>query len=311
MTLTLNRAGKRAFYASIRKSRFKRGLTQSQVDGIEAIIAACMEAGWGVAWTAYALATAFHETARTMQPIKEYGGRAYFMRMYDKTGNRPHVARDLGNTKVGDGALFCGRGYPQLTGRRNYTLLGELLGIDLVGNPDLALRPDIAAKIMVLGMERGLFTGKRLADYFGNGRNDPVNARRIINGKDKANTIAGYHRDFLHALEVAVTATQSGPVGDAMTHHEPDVKPVDLPPMDKKDATGPVATGGGATAAIESGHPWGWYIAGAILVVGAIGTGWFLYRKYEVEVDAWIDRRKVDLRTLLSSLKLKVKDRFA
>jgi putative chitinase len=59
------------------------------VNGCNAVLAA-ME-GCPLSWTAYALATAYHETASTMQPIKEYGGQTYFTRMYDvaERGLRP------------------------------------------------------------------------------------------------------------------------------------------------------------------------------------------------------------------------------
>lgn len=66
------------------------------------------------------------------------------------------------------------------------------MNVDLVNNPDLALNPQIAAEILVVGMEKGLFTGKKLSTYINNESNDFVNARRIINGVDRAQLIAGY-----------------------------------------------------------------------------------------------------------------------
>lgn len=83
-------------------------------------------------------------------PIREYGGAAYFKRMYDIEGDRPDKARELGNLEPGDGMRYCGRGFIQITGRANYRKYGHILGIDLEGNPDLALQPAVAADILAL-----------------------------------------------------------------------------------------------------------------------------------------------------------------
>ncbi|MEH6697188.1 MAG: hypothetical protein V7672_00670 [Brevundimonas sp.] len=176
-----------AFFASVKASFGP--LSQAQVDGFNAVLDATK--GWPVSWIAYGLATTWHETARTMQPIKEHGGEAYFTRMYDPKGERPHVAARLGNIHPGDGARYAGRGYVQLTGRTNYARYG----ID--DSPDDAMKPDVAGQILRDGMENGRFTGKKLSDYL---PGDYVNARRIINGTDKAQTIAGQARAFEAAL---------------------------------------------------------------------------------------------------------------
>lgn len=170
-------------------------MRQAQVDGVNAVQAACI--GLPVPYTAYLLATAFHETAATMQPITEYGGRRYFDK-YD-TGK---LAAALGNTPQldGDGFLYRGRGYVQITGRANYRKAGDALGVDLIGQPDRALEPEIAAKILVLGCCEGWFTGKKLGDYLDRPGPDYRNARRVINGTDRADTIAGYARTFARAL---------------------------------------------------------------------------------------------------------------
>lgn len=179
-------------------------LAQHEVDGCNAIIAACGEAGWPIADTAYALATAFHETAGTMQPIKEHGGLGYFTRLYDITGARTAKARELGNLTPGDGARYCGRGYVQLTGRTNYAKASAVVGVDLVAEPDRAMEAPIAARIMVSGMSEGWFTGRDLADDLP--RTGPATAdqfrqsRRIINGVDKADKIAGEAMEFQEAL---------------------------------------------------------------------------------------------------------------
>lgn len=176
-----------AFFSAVRAAF--GALSQSQVSGFNAVLEAV--SGWPITWQAYALATAWHETARTMQPIKERGGEAYFRRMYDIEGQNPNLARRLGNHAPGDGARYAGRGYVQLTGRDNYYRYG------LVDRPDDAMKPEVAAKILRDGMEHGRFTGKKLADYL---PGDYRGARRIINGLDKADEIASYALKFERAL---------------------------------------------------------------------------------------------------------------
>jgi len=179
------------FYAAIRPM-FGGALSQKQVDGIEALLAATE--GLPITHRAYLLGTAKHETADTMQPITEYGGRKYFDK-YD-TGK---LAKALGNTPEadGDGYKYRGRGFVQITGRENYAKAGDWLKLDLLGNPDLALQPTIAAKILVRGCTNGWFTGKKLSDYL---PGDYVNARRVVNGTDRAELIAGYATNFERAL---------------------------------------------------------------------------------------------------------------
>lgn len=182
-----------AFFAGVRAAFGP--LSQSQVDGFNAILLALK--GWDRTWIAYALATSWHETGYTMQPIKEYGGPAYFKKMYDIEGARPDKARELGNFTPGDGAKYAGRGYPQVTGRRNYELAEKVFGIPFSTDPDLMMVADNAAKVMRHFMEKGLFTGKKLADYL---PGDYVGARRIINGTDKAEAIARHAEAFEAAL---------------------------------------------------------------------------------------------------------------
>ena len=143
-----------------------------------------------IRWAAYMLATVKHECANTWAPIFERGSVSYFEK-YDADTPLGHR---LGNTVDGDGFLFRGRGYVQITGRANYDRVGRAIGVgdSLVKNPDLALDPKTAYMIMSVGMRRGLFTGKKLSDYINENGCDYVNARRIINGLDRAQDIAGY-----------------------------------------------------------------------------------------------------------------------
>lgn len=129
---------------------------------------------------AYMLATTWHETARTMLPIKERGSDLYLR-------SKPYYP-------------FIGYGYVQLTWQNNYAKAGNLLGLDLVNDPEIALKPEVAVNIMILGMKQGWFTGKRLSDYIDQSKKDYVNARRIINGTDKAQLVASYAETFEKAL---------------------------------------------------------------------------------------------------------------
>lgn len=227
------------FFDRVRAGLFGGTLNAQQVQGLELLLDAMQAARWPASWASYGLATAFHEVAQTMQPIREHGGPAYFTRMYDITGKRPALARKMGNTRAGDGIRFCGRGYVQLTWRVNYERAGDALGIDLVSDPDLAMEPAIAARIMVMGMSEGWFTGKKNADYLNPVNPDYRNARRIINGMDKADLIAGYARVFESALVnagydmPARPAAQSRPVEPPPRPAAPAAPPPQPPPAAK------------------------------------------------------------------------------
>lgn len=171
---------RKRFYGELRSTLSKGGLQQSQVDGIEAILdewdsrelsdTRCL---------AYILATAWHETGQTMQPIEEWGkgrGKAY--------------------------PPYYGRGHVQLTWERNYKVMSHIIGVDLVSNPALALDMSNSVKILFEGMIAGLFTGKKLADYF-SANTDWQNARRIINGTDRAVDVAAYAKRFHSAILLA------------------------------------------------------------------------------------------------------------
>ena len=80
--------------------------------------------------------------------MEEKGGSNYYKRKYDPKF-APKTAKILGNTKIGDGARYYGRGYIQLTGRDNYRMAGSALGLDLLNKPELAADPATAAKIAV------------------------------------------------------------------------------------------------------------------------------------------------------------------
>ncbi len=204
------------------------GLLQSQVDAVEFLLGAFeqMPVWSDVRHIAYALATISVETSWTFQPITEYGRDSYFSKYEGRT--------DLGNNKQGDGLRFKGRGFVQITGRRNYTLFAALLKIDLVNNPALALDPTTSFKIMSLGMFRGDFTGRSFKHYINVAICDYAGARRIINSQDRAGEIARYAKTLERILKSAVV-----PAVNPVTS-QPDTTPESLIALDP--ATEPLTT---------------------------------------------------------------------
>lgn len=194
---------KKKFFDEYRKNiDFNGKLDNSEVIAIDFILDKINE-NFGYFTTpqwAYVLATAFHETNHTLLPIKEIGGYKYFMKMYDVSGNRPNTAKKYGNTTIGDGAKYYGRGYVQITWKVNYAYYAKLLGIDLINNPDLAQKSEYAWQIMVHGFKYGTFTGKKISDYISGSKKDYLGARRVINGIDKAALIKGYAEKFEAAI---------------------------------------------------------------------------------------------------------------
>jgi hypothetical protein len=163
------------------------------------IVDACLQEGLLRNQCAYVLATAYHESAHLMKPITELGGQKYLK-------GKPYYP-------------FIGRGYVQITWEVNYKKASDKLGVDFVKNPALLLQAEYAAPILVLGMKEGWFTGDRkgrhtLARYINTSQSDFKGARRIINGTDKADLIAGYaqvYDDLLQKAGYGVTKPQAAP----------------------------------------------------------------------------------------------------
>lgn len=148
---------------------------------------------------AYILATAQHETDN-FNTLTEYS-----------SGDQYEGRSDLGNTQAGDGRRFKGRGFVQLTGRTNYEKYSDLLGIDLLSNPELVRDPRVAAFITVHGMKNGTFTGAGLDDYIQSGNPDFYNARRIVNGTDRADHIADIAQQYRPQVSGLMQGAQAGP----------------------------------------------------------------------------------------------------
>ena len=180
------------YFNHVRDVLFSGALEQVHVDGQSVILAVWeYEAGGtpitDIRWLAYMLATVYHETAQRMWPITEYGSQEYLQ------GKEywPYI----------------GRGFVQLTWKTNYDNASKRLSLiddrDLVAHPEMALDSLIATRILFRGMAEGWFTERKLGEYFNAEKDDPVNARQIINGNDDDVLIAGYHDKFLKALTAA------------------------------------------------------------------------------------------------------------
>jgi len=132
---------------------------------------------------AYVLATTEWETAQTFQPVRE----AFWLSEEWRKRNLRYYP-------------YYGRGYVQLTWENNYQKYSDILGVDLVGNPDLAIENDIALFVLVHGFKTGTFTGRKITDYINDFETDFINARRCINGTDRAHEIAELAENYLNDL---------------------------------------------------------------------------------------------------------------
>ncbi len=181
---------KGAFFSTVRARL--GSLNQLQVTGLETVLDACE--GAPLAHAAYMLATAWHETNKTMQPVRE----AYWL---SEEWRKTHLRY----------FPWYGRGFVQLTWKVNYTKADAKCAAEfnlspgaVLDEPDLVMRPDLAAFIMRKGMDEGWFSGVSLGKVLPSSgvatRQQYMNARTIINGHDKADLIEDYAQAFEHAL---------------------------------------------------------------------------------------------------------------
>lgn len=176
------------------------------------IIAACQKHKLSKRDTAYVLATAHHETGGAMMPIKET-----VMPWHDDKNPTDRTVINRLDRAFAKGQLtwvsapywregWFGRGFVQLTHKSNYKKASDETGVDLVSDPSRALNPTVAATILVKGMRDGWFTGKKLSDY-----TTFRNMRRVVNGMDKADTIAALAEQYLAALPDNMSAQKPKP----------------------------------------------------------------------------------------------------
>jgi predicted chitinase len=207
------------FYRELRRKLFPAGFKQETVDAINVILdkwdAECSV--MSLDRLAYMLATAYHETNRTMQAVMETRQRGEDcnptvdqaiarLEASWKAGKLPWVKTPYWR-KDKNGRSWLGRGLVQLTHKTNYERIGKVIGVDLVVNPELALNQEVAVEIMFAGMEHGLFTGADLDDFLdgkveseAEDKREFMLARKIINGIESREIVAGYAIQFQGAL---------------------------------------------------------------------------------------------------------------
>jgi len=161
------------------------------VDNIKKIIEAAEYYGASENQLAYVLASAYHETAHDFIPKYEYGNYAYFIKKY---WLNTKVAKWLGNDVESEAFKYRGRGLIQITGETNYEKFG------IANNPEKAIQIETSIDILYRGMLYGMFTGAKLSKYVGVNSYDFINARRVVNGTDRAKMIAEYADKFLIIL---------------------------------------------------------------------------------------------------------------
>lgn len=180
------------FFDGLRRKVRGRALSQKQVEHAGVLLDYMdLQPGLLRSQAAYILATAFHETDQFLT-MEEYAD-----------GNAYEGRRDLGNIRQGDGRRYKGRGYVQLTGRRNYDIMAAIIGEPLVEEPHLAAVPINAAEITILGMVDGHFTGESLDKFVNETGSDFVKARAVVNGADRNILIADHAVEFEALLEKA------------------------------------------------------------------------------------------------------------
>ncbi len=213
------------FFSKIRVSLFGGKLTTSQVSNIEHILKAFNEVGDGREKTlAYALATAYHEVGSNMTPVRE----GFASTDKEARAKVLKLRRAYANPIPPYNHVYYGRGYVQLTWAKNYQASIKDAGIDIFRYPDEVLKPEIGAKLLILGLQDGRWNGrgKGISFYLpDNGPDDKMNARRTVNITDRWSTIAGYYDKFLEAIRSAggISEKEEGIVEEKPKDEETDI----------------------------------------------------------------------------------------
>lgn len=184
------------FFSTIKPALFHGKFSQPQVDAINAIFNECEKEGvTDLRQIAYIFGTIYHETAATMLPIEEIG------KGHNKTYG--YKVKYDGSKYTEPDIIYYGRGFTQNTWYDVYLKLtkNNKNGWDFLNHPELLLQTEPSAWATVFGMKIGLYTGKRLSDYFNDKITDWFNGRKIINRLDKAQLVSDISNKFYMSLK--------------------------------------------------------------------------------------------------------------
>ena len=263
------------FFDAVRSSLFGGSLSQSQVHGMDTLLDAAEAAGMtDPNQLGYVFGGVYHETGKKMIPVREgfastdAGARAAVANLFRKK----RISRDYAAPV--NGVSYYGRGRIQNTHLANYQKLERRFGKPFVKNPDLLLDDAIDAQVTIVGHMEGIWTGKKLSDYIRPGSVDFRNARRVINGTDKADLIAGYARKFAAALKAAEHDVPVALV--AMPDPAKAVVDLEKPAVKQKSVWAHIGQIGGGLSVITAavgGLDWKVVavLAGAVVVLAIVG----------------------------------------
>lgn len=288
------------FYTYIRRAPFGGRLTKQQVTGVEQLLDAWNRYGTdNLDELAYVLAGTHHETGGRMVPVREgfadtdQGARNAVATLFRQGRIKRNYALPI------NGISYYGRGRIQNTHPENYQRLEQRFKMPFVTDPDILIRDgEVDAMVTVIGHIEGIWTrgAHKLRDYFGPAYANPVGARRIVNGTDKAQLISTYYTAFLDALREAakvyeetsrLAAMKFGGAENVDDHAQEvvavDVRPTDVTPAAAKPDTpdlkkdkvtiGTLLAGIGGAGTIAPfmqymNNPWA-VLAMGILLIGA------------------------------------------
>ncbi len=236
---------------------------------------------------AYFLASVMHETNFTFAPVKEKRAK--------EGTNLFTIQNRYWLPGTDEEGFWAGKGHIQLTWKDNYIKMGRKLGIPLHENPDLALDFRTSYLIASIGCREGLFSGKSLSDYINDSKVDYYNARRVVNGLDKAEKIASYAKEIEGILKASyeeefIELRHTNPLSKPVEPQQPEI--AEIPTMNEEisktekisltDAEGPSV----AIEAVKAVLPKGWQTVKTVIIsilssfslaAGSI-FGWFQER---------------------------------